>query len=116
MIGYLVLRRDGNKANYSTIPIKILYVPYKQGIRNYYLPEIAIKNGAIVANFYRKQGHTTVKYTKQQIKDSWKIKNQARAREFERILKYHDWTKAKLARHLGVSRAWVTIVLNELKK
>jgi biotin operon repressor len=30
-------------------------------------------------------------------------------------IKNNNWSKADLARHLGVSRAWVTIVMRELE-
>ena len=110
-----MLRRDGDKANHFALPVQIRYIPYKKGIRHYYFPEFAIESGTIIASFYRKQGHTIVKYTKQQLKDFWQIKNQSRAQEFERILEENAWTKADLARYLGVSRAWVTIVMREIK-
>ena len=32
--------------------------------------------------------------------------------EYERLMQENGWTKAELARQLGVSRAWVTTVLN----
>lgn len=35
-----------------------------------------------------------------------------RKKRFVGYLKKNNWTRAKLARHLGVSRAWVTKVLN----
>ncbi|MFC1565637.1 helix-turn-helix domain-containing protein [Candidatus Neomarinimicrobiota bacterium] len=31
---------------------------------------------------------------------------------FIKLLKKNNWTQAELSRHLGVSRAWVTKVLN----
>ena len=41
-------------------------------------------------------------------------KKEARAEEYIRLLERHDWSKAELARRLGVSRAWVSMVLNRL--
>lgn len=38
-------------------------------------------------------------------------KKEARAEEYIRLLERHGWTKAELARRLGVSRVWVTTVL-----
>ena len=35
-----------------------------------------------------------------------------RAARFKRLMDENDWTRAELARQLGVSRAWVTKVLN----
>ena len=106
------LRRDGVKTQFFSIPIQIRYVPYKQGISHYYLPEVFIKNGIIFAHFYRKQGHKKVKH----LKESWQLKSQSRAQEFKRIMEENGWNKADLARHLGVSRAWVTMVMRELEE
>ena|GEM_PF-2352019 len=41
-------------------------------------------------------------------------KKEARAEEYIRLLERHEWSRAELARYLGVSRAWVTTVLNNL--
>jgi biotin operon repressor len=35
-----------------------------------------------------------------------------RKKRYIKLMKMNKWTRAKLARHLGVSRAWVTKVLN----
>ncbi len=35
-----------------------------------------------------------------------------RKKRFIKLMEKNGWTKAELARHLGVSRAWVTKVLN----
>ena len=40
-----------------------------------------------------------------------KRKKEARTEEYIRLLDRHDWSRADLARYLGVSRAWVTTVL-----
>jgi DNA-binding Xre family transcriptional regulator len=45
----------------------------------------------------------------------WQVKSTVRAVEFEKMLKDNSWSKADLARHLGVSHARVTIVMRELK-
>ncbi len=37
----------------------------------------------------------------------------ARTKEYQAVLDKNDWSKAELARQLGVSRAWVTTVLND---
>ncbi len=38
----------------------------------------------------------------------------ARAKEYRDLLDKNGWTRAELARQLGVSRAWVTTVLKTL--
>lgn len=35
-----------------------------------------------------------------------------RKKRYIKLLKKNNWTRAELARHLGVSRTWVTKVLN----
>ena len=35
-----------------------------------------------------------------------------RKNRYIRLMKKNNWTRAELARHLGVSRAWVSKVLN----
>ena len=37
----------------------------------------------------------------------------ARAQEYQGLLEKNGWTRAELARQLGVSRVWVTTVLNK---
>jgi hypothetical protein len=34
----------------------------------------------------------------------------------QKLIEDNDWTRAELARYLGISRAWVTIVMRELEK
>ena len=38
---------------------------------------------------------------------------EARKERFNELIKKNNWTRAELARHLGVSRAWVTKVLSK---
>lgn len=35
-----------------------------------------------------------------------------RRKQYIKLMKKNKWTRAELAKHLGVSRAWVTKVLN----
>ena len=39
--------------------------------------------------------------------------NEARKERFNELIKKNNWTQAELSRHLGVSRAWVTKVINK---
>ena len=41
-----------------------------------------------------------------------KQKKEARFEEYIRLQERHEWSRAQLAKHLGVSRAWVSMVLN----
>jgi len=42
-------------------------------------------------------------------------KSTVRAGEYQKMIEENSWSKADLARYLGVSRAWVTIVMRELE-
>ena len=41
-------------------------------------------------------------------------KKEARIEEYNRLLEQHGWSRAELARRLGVSRVWVTTVLRNM--
>jgi hypothetical protein len=53
--------------------------------------------------------------TKYQKNELEKRKKEARAEEYIRLLERYDFSRAELARYLGVSRAWVTTVLNNTR-
>ena len=88
---------------------------YKQGSTYYYFPEVTIENGRLNATFYRNRGLKGVKLTREELQAYWQVKRTTRAVEFEKMLKDNDWSQADLARYLGVSRAWITIVMRELR-
>ena len=110
----LLLRRAGEKTNRIILPFQIRYTQYKQGGTNYYFPEVAIENGRLNATFYRNRGQKGVKFTREELQAYWQTKSAVRADEYKKMIADNGWTKADLARHLGVSRAWVTIVMREL--
>ena len=49
--------------------------------------------------------------TVQEIREQEKQQRMARAKEYQGLLDKHGWTRAELARQLGVSRSWVSTVL-----
>ncbi len=49
--------------------------------------------------------------TLQEVREKEKQQRLARAKEYQEILDKNGWTRAELARQLGVSRVWVTTVL-----
>jgi len=53
------------------------------------------------------------KEPKQPPKSNTKESKPDRKKRYIELLKKNNWTQAELARHLGVSRAWVTKVLNK---
>ena len=87
---------------------------YKQGGTYYYFPEVTIENGRLNATFNRNRGLKGVKFTREELQAYWQAKSTARADEYQKMIEENGWSKADLARHLGVSRAWVTIVMREL--
>ncbi len=108
------LRRAGEKTNRIILPFQIRYMQYKQGGTYYYFPEVTIENGRLNATFYRNRGLKGVKFTREELQAYWQAKSTVRAGEYQKLIEENGWNKADLARHLGVSRAWVTIVMREL--
>jgi len=51
--------------------------------------------------------------TKSERRELENQKKEARTEEYIRLLERYDLSRAELARRLGVSRAWVTTVLNK---
>ncbi len=108
------LRRAGEKTNRIILPFKIRYMQYKQGGTYYYFPEVTIENGRLNTTFYRNRGLKGVKFTREELQAYWQAKSTVRAGEYQKMIEDNNWSRADLARHLGVSRAWVTIVMREL--
>jgi hypothetical protein len=108
------LRRAGEKTNRIILPFQIRYTQYKQGGTYYYFPEVTIENGRLNATFYRNRGLKGVKFTREELQAYWYAKSKVRSKEYQKLIADNNWSKADLARHLGVSRAWVTIVMREL--
>ena len=57
----------------------------------------------------------TDKLTREELNDYYRNERINKSIEYQKLIKDNDWTKADLARYLGVSRAWVTIVMRELE-
>jgi DNA-binding XRE family transcriptional regulator len=55
------------------------------------------------------------KLTREELNDYYRKERVNRSIEYQTMMEENGWTKADLARHLGVSRAWVTIVMRELE-
>ena len=110
------LRRAGEKTNRIILPFKIRYIQYKQGGTYYYFPKVTIENKQLNATFYRNRGLKGVKFTREELQKYWYAKSRARSIEFRKMMEENNWSKADLARYMGVSRAWVTIVMREIAK
>jgi hypothetical protein len=55
-----------------------------------------------------------VKLTREELNDYYRNERIKKVTEYQVLMQKQGWSKADLARHLGVSRAWVTIVMREL--
>jgi hypothetical protein len=110
------LRWAGEKTNRIILHFKIRYMQYKQGGTYYYFPNVTVENGRLNATFYRNRGQKGVKFTREELQKYWQVKSKARSVEFGKLMDENNWSKADLARYLGVSRAWVTIVMRELRE
>jgi hypothetical protein len=53
--------------------------------------------------------------TREELHDYYRQQRNKKAAEYQKMIEENGWSKADLARHLGVSRAWVTIVMRELE-
>ena len=54
--------------------------------------------------------------TREELNDYYRKERINRSIEYQKMIEENSWSKANLARYLGVSRAWVTIVMRELEK
>lgn len=55
------------------------------------------------------------KLTRKELNENYRKERMHRSKENQKLIEENGWSKADLARYLGVSRAWVTIVMRELR-
>jgi hypothetical protein len=55
------------------------------------------------------------KLTRQEMNEHYRKERIHRSEEYQKLMKENGWSKADLARYLGVSPAWVTMVMRELE-
>ena len=77
---------------------------YKQRGTYYYFPEVTIENGRLKATFYRNRGQKGVKFTREELHAYWQAKSTVRSMEYQKLIADNNWSRADLARYLGVSR------------
>ena len=113
-----MLRRDGKNKNPIPISISIRNI-----VNNHELTpgeQFTVKDGKMsvllpISPNSRSRCEPHQKWlTKCQKNELRRRKKETRYEHFIRLLERNDWTRAELARYLGVSRAWVTTVLNNL--
>lgn len=115
---FCLLRRDGKVKKPMPIHVSLHNVLYNQDLMT--TPPLTIQGGKMSV-FLPIRGNSRTRcephqkwLTKCQKKEFRKRKKETRAEHYIRLLERHDWSRAELARYLGVSRAWVTTVLNNL--
>ena len=112
----LLLPGRGQKANTFKIVVHIIYHQYKYGLKAPNKSNLRIQNGLILEDFYtnRRIGKTNenTQLTKAEYLGKCSDRRINRAYEYRQLMKEKGWTQAELARHLEVSRAWISKVLD----
>jgi hypothetical protein len=111
-----MLRRDGKVKKPFQVPGKLLNAYYNQGVTFPIKVKATWQNMSV---FLPTRGNSRTRcealyhrLTVFERLELEKLKKEARVEEYIRLLERHEWSRAQLARHLCVSRAWVTTVLN----
>ena len=110
------LRRDGKVKKPFQVHGKLLNTYYNQSVTS----PIKVKvSGRDMSVFIPIRGNSRSRcethahrLTISERRELEKRKKEARVEEYIRLLERHDWSRAQLAKYLGVSRVWVTTVLN----
>ena len=112
----LLLPGRGQKANTFELVILITYHQYKYSLKALNNLNLRIQNGVILADFYTNRriemSNENTWLTRAEYLDKCRDRRTNRAYEFRRLMKDNIWTQSDLSRHLGVSRAWISKVLN----
>ena len=112
----LLLPGRGQKANTFELVIRITYHQYKYSLKALNNLNLRIQNGVILADFYTNRriemSNENTWLTRAEYLDKCRDRRTNRAYEFRRLIKDNIWTQSDLSRHLGVSRAWISKVLN----
>ena len=112
-----MLRGEGKVKKPIPFPISIRNVHYNQKLM--IIPSWTVKGGKmtvflpISANSRTRCEPHAHQLTISERRELEKQKKEARFEEYIRLLERHEWSRAQLAKYLGVSRAWVTTVLNK---
>jgi hypothetical protein len=110
-----VLPGYNKKTNHFILPVRIQYVDNKQIVRDRRFVRTRFLKRHIYGYFYNNlRVNKTDKLTREKLNDYYRKERINRSIEYQKLIKENGWTKADLARHLGLSRAWVTIVMREL--
>ena len=106
----------GPKANTFKIVVHIIYHQYKYSLKTLNNLNLRIQNGGILADFYTnrriEKTNENTRLTRAEYLDKCKDRRNIRAQEFRQQMIENGGNQADLTRYLGVSRAWVSKVLN----
>ena len=70
-----------------------------------------MENDQIIVTFFRNLGNKQLKLSRDVIIQQWKDVKEKRAIEYKELITENGWSRAELARYLGVSRSWITQVM-----
>ena len=110
-----MLRRDGKNKNPIPISISMRNILYNQDLTNG--QQFTFKDGILTVlvpvspNSRNRCEPRTHRLTISERREFEKQKKEARFEEYIRLMERYELSRSELARRLGVSRAWVTTVL-----
>jgi hypothetical protein len=104
------------KKNHFILPVTIQYVDKKQKLMGRKFVRTKFLKRQIYGYFYNNlRIDKPEKLTRKELNEYYRKERIHRSKEYQKLMEENDWSKADLARYLGVSRAWVTIVMRELE-
>ena len=112
---FCVLPRYNKKTNHFILSVHIQYIDNKQQLRRSDYARTKFLKRRIYGYFYNNlRINKPEGLTREELNDYYRKERINRSIEYQKLIEENDWSKADLARYLGVSRAWVTIVMREL--
>ncbi len=103
------------KTNHFYLSVHIQYIDNKQQLRRSDYVRTKFLKRRIYGYFYNNlRINKPEGLTREELHDYYRQQRIKKAAEYQKLITSNGWSKAELAKHLGVSRAWVTIVMREL--
>ena len=103
------------KTNHFYLPVHVQYIDNKQQLRRSDYVRTKFLKRRIYGYFYNNlRVNKPEGLTREELYDHYRKERINKSLEYQKLMVKHGWNKADLARNLGVSRAWVTIVMREL--
>ena len=109
--------RVPQEEEHFVLSVLIQYVDNKHKLRDRKIVRTKFLKRQIYGYFYNNlRIDKPEKLTRKELNEYYRKERIHRSKEYQKLMEKHNWNKADLARHLGVSRAWVTMVIRELGK